>query len=209
MPDQPWGDPVHPHLIYRLTSLTERLKVELLFPAAQPLEVDLGSGDGSFLAQYARAHPERNFIGVERLLGRARKLERKGLRAGLINLRVVRLEAGYFTEYLLPPASVSVFHIYFPDPWPKKKHHRHRLINARFTEVLRRALQPGGQIHIRTDNAEYHAWIQTAFAANAAFQSIETPPELRALTTDFEKDFNQKGITTLHAAYQRMELTEG
>ena len=76
--------------------------------------------------------PDRNFIGVERLLGRIRKLDRKGRRAGLTNLRGVQIESSYFLQYLLPPRSASVLHIYFPDPWPKKKHRKYRLINESF-----------------------------------------------------------------------------
>src|SRR5690242_18371879 len=93
-------------LIYDLPSIIERLDPVALFPKAQPLEVELGCGDATFLVELARRHPERNFIGVERLLGRLRKLDRKGHRAGLVNLRGVRIESSYFLEYLLPPHSV-------------------------------------------------------------------------------------------------------
>src|ERR1700689_4801384 len=109
-----------PTLIHRLTSIVERLDLAALFPRAQLLEVELGSGDGSFLVNYARLHPERNFLGVERLLGRLRKLDRKGRRAGLTNLRGLRIESAYFLEYLLPRESPATLHIYFPDPWPKR-----------------------------------------------------------------------------------------
>src|SRR5512139_399276 len=111
-------------LIYALPSILERLDLGKLFARAQPLEVELGSGDGGFLAEYAARHPEHNFIGVERLLGRMRKLDRKGQRAGLTNLRGVRIECSYFLQYLLPPHSAEALHIYFPDPWPKRRHHR-------------------------------------------------------------------------------------
>ncbi|MEI9864135.1 MAG: hypothetical protein WDN00_06205 [Limisphaerales bacterium] len=84
------------------------------FQKPQPLEVELGCGDASFLAEYARRNLERNFIGVERLLGRMQKLDRKGRRAGLTNLRGVRIESAYFLQYLLPPNSASALHIYFP-----------------------------------------------------------------------------------------------
>src|SRR6266581_4027526 len=96
--------PSGPGLVYLPQSYVEPLNLAQLFPITQPLEVEFGSGDGSFLVEWARRHPERNFIGVERLLGRIRKLNRKGLRAGLTNLRGIRLEASYFAEYLLPAA---------------------------------------------------------------------------------------------------------
>jgi tRNA (guanine-N7-)-methyltransferase len=125
MQSEPVSRPEIPSLIYPLASILERLEPAKLFPKPQPLEVELGSGDGSFLAQYAARHPERNFIGVERLLGRLRKLDRKGRRAGLTNLRGVRIESAYFLEYLLPSHAASVLHVYFPDPWPKRRHRRH------------------------------------------------------------------------------------
>src|SRR5438034_7864317 len=80
-------------LIYHLTSILQRIDLAQLFPKPQPLEVELGSGDGSFLVEYAGLHPDHNFIGVERLLGRMRKLDRKGRRAGLSNLVGVRIES--------------------------------------------------------------------------------------------------------------------
>ena len=92
-------------LIHKIESVVERIPVETLFLQRQPLDVELGAGDGSFLAKYAQANPHRNFIGVERLLGRLRKIDRKGMRAGLSNLRLVRIEASYFLEFLLPEQS--------------------------------------------------------------------------------------------------------
>jgi tRNA (guanine-N7-)-methyltransferase len=190
-----------PTLIYKLTSIVKRLEPAELFPKAQPLEVELGSGDGSFLVNYAKIHPERNFLGVERLLGRLRKLSRKGLRAGLTNLRGLRIESAYLVEYLLPPASVSALHIYFPDPWPKRKHRKNRLVNDRFTEIVHQALAPDGVIYLRTDDADYFAQMQAVFAANASFRAVETPEELRAVITDFERNFHARGVATLRAAY--------
>src|SRR5882724_8836851 len=88
-------------LIHLITSIIQRLDLASMFPTAQPLEVELGSGDGSFLANYAKLHPGRNFLGIERLLGRLRKLDRKGRRAGLANLVGLRIESAYCVEYLL------------------------------------------------------------------------------------------------------------
>ena len=195
-------------LIYPLSSILERLDLKTLFPAAHPLEIELGSGDGSFLAEYARRHPEHNFIGVERLLGRMRKLDRKGQRAGLTNLRGVRIESSYFLEYLLPPHSALALHIYFPDPWPKRKHHRHRLINERFPVIAQQALAPGGTVYLRTDDLDYFTQMTAVFAASAAFRAVDTPTELADLQTDFEQGFRARGIATLRAAY-RVQSSEG
>lgn len=190
-------------LIFTPASYVERLDLTRMFPVVQPLEVELGSGDGSFMAGYAASHPAINFIGVERLLGRLRKLDRKGARLNLLNLRLLRIEAAYCVEYLLPCESVSTIHIYFPDPWPKRKHRKHRLISPEFVESLVRALRDGGIVYLRTDDADYFNQMINVFSKTPAFREIATPSELCERTTDFERDFLSKGVSTLRAAYRR------
>ena len=194
-------EPVSTTVIHPLASIIERLEVDRLFPLRQPLEIELGSGDGSFLAQYAALHPEHNFIGVERLLGRLRKLERKAIRLGVENLRVLRIEAAYFLEFLAP-SSAEAIHVYFPDPWPKRKHRRHRLINTRFPQLARAALAPGGLVYLRTDDPDYFAQMKSVFATAAFFGEVPTPAPLAAVRTDFERNFSDQGVPTLRAAFQ-------
>ena len=171
-------------LILPLTSIIDRLEPAKLFPHPQPLEVELGSGDGTFIARYAERIPDRSFLAVERLLGRLRKIDRKGQRAGLANLRLVRIEASYLLEYLLPPESVHALHVYFPDPWPKRKHRKHRLVNERFTELAAQALRPGGTVYLRTDDQDYFAQMTSVFAANSGFLLAETPADLAGMITE-------------------------
>jgi tRNA (guanine-N7-)-methyltransferase len=200
VPDQPAAA----SLLVKLTSITERLEMEKLFGKTQPLEIELGSGDGSFLVNYAKLHPERNFLGVERLLGRLRKLDRKGTRAGLVNLRGLRMESAYLLEYLVPAGAASALHIYFPDPWPKRKHRKNRLVNARFTEIARQALATGGKVYLRTDDADYFSQMVMVFDANPAFRLVETSGELREVVTDFERNFLARGVSTSRAAYEKI-----
>ncbi len=201
--------PLLPHashdssLIYELPSIIEPISLGKLFTKDQPLEVELGSGDGSFLVAYAGQHPERNFIGVERLLGRMRKLDRKARRAGLQNLRGVRIESSYFLEYLLPPLTAAALHIYFPDPWPKRKHRRYRLVNERFPALARQALAPAGAVYLRTDDRDYFDQMAEVFASSPDFAPCETPQDLSAQLTDFEKDFQARGIQTLRLAFRK------
>ncbi len=190
------------NLIHQLRTIVAPLDLAELFPQPQPLEVELGCGDASFLVEYARRNPEKNFLGVERLLGRIQKLDRKGRRADLKNLRGVRIESAYFLEWLLPAHSAAALHIYFPDPWPKKKHRRHRLINENFPALARAALAPGGQIFLRTDDADYFQQMNDVFGAAKEFFQIKSPIELTEIKTDFERDFNAQGIPTLRAAFQ-------
>jgi tRNA (guanine-N7-)-methyltransferase len=189
-------------LLVQLKTILEPLHVAELFPKVQPLEVELGCGDASFLAEYARRNPQVNFIGVERLLGRIQKLDKKGRRIGLQNTRGVRIESAYFLEYLLPKNCVKALHIYFPDPWPKKKHARHRLINEQFPSLAERVLLPNGIVFLRTDDKDYFAQMTEVFAAAKNFEKVETPNSLAEITTDFEREFNSQGIPTQRVAYR-------
>lgn len=202
MPNQPPAGSSRESVLYDLPSIVDRLDLPLLFPTPQPLEVELGCGDASFLAEYARRHPETNFIGVERLLGRIKKLHKKSNRFGLTNVRGVRIESAYFLQWLLPAKCARAVHIYFPDPWPKLKHRRHRLINEGFPSLARNVLQSGGIVYLRTDDQDYFRQMTEVFAAAKEFQAMETPAELAEVTTDFERDFNAEGIPTLRAAYR-------
>lgn len=183
--------------------ITERLPLEEIFPTQQPLEIEIGAGDGSFLVAYAKAHPELNIVGLERLLGRLRKIERKSRRLGLQNVRLLRLEAAYFVQYMLPPAAVQAFHIYFPDPWPKRRHWKNRLVNDAFTVSLHAALKVGGVVYLRTDDLPYFTQMIDVFGRNANFEKIETPAELLGIVTDFERNFHLRGVATNHATYRK------
>lgn len=191
-------------LLFQPATVVERLRLDELFPTRQPLEVELGSGDGSFIAQYAALHPEHNFIAIERLLGRLRKIDLKGRRAGLTNLRGLRMEASYFLEYLLPKGSAAAIHVYFPDPWPKRRHHKNRLINEAFAKSAAQALAAGGAVYLRTDDADYFAQMKDVFNAAPEFVEIQAPESLCLIITDFERNFLKRGVPTLRAAYQRI-----
>jgi len=102
----------------------------------------------------------------------------------------------------LPKKSAAALHIYFPDPWPKRKHHKHRLINERFPQLAQAALVPGGAVYLRTDDADYFAQMQTVFEASPSFVAIPTPASLSEVLTDFERGFLAKGIQTRRLALQ-------
>lgn len=138
----------------------------------RPLEVDLGCGDGSFLMEMAAQFPERDFLGVERLLGRVRKVCKKATRRGLANARVLRLESRYVTEWMLPEETVSRLHLLCPDPWPKVRHHRRRLVQVDFLESVRRCLVPGGEFLFMTDHEEYFQWAREKVEEYGKFEIL-------------------------------------
>ena len=131
---------------------------EDIFGNDHPLEIDLGCGDGSFLIEMAQHYPKRNFLGVERLLGRVRGVCKRIQELGLTNVMVLRLESQYTLEYLLAPASVSRLHLLCPDPWPKARHHKRRLVQQEFLHILQNALKPSGEFLFKTDHPEYYEW---------------------------------------------------
>ena len=182
------------------------LKKEDIFPdAARPLEIDLGCGDGSFLIAMAQQHPERNFLGVERLAGRVAKVARKIAAAGLTNARVLRLESAYTVGWLLPTASVSRLHLLCPDPWPKKKHHARRLmIIEEFQKGLLRILQPHGEFLFKTDDAPYFEVGVEAWDAIPEVERLEWPEDaFYYAQTDFERQWLRQGKTMNRARWRK------
>lgn len=150
----------------------EMKREEVRLPG-RALEVDLGCGDGSFLVEMAKHYPERDFIGVERLLGRVRKVCRKVTRAGLTNAKVLRLESRYVVEWLLPESTVSRLHLLCPDPWPKLRHHRRRLVQTEFLDAVLRVLEPGGEFLFMTDHEEYFLWAVEKVTAHGGFERLD------------------------------------
>jgi len=167
-----------------------------IFSDNAPLEVDLGCGDGSFLVDLAHALPDHRFLGVERLLGRVRKVCRKAKNAGLQNLRVLRLESRYTVEWLLPPASIHRLHLLCPDPWPKARHHRRRLVQPEFLDALARILEPGGEFLFKSDDAEYFEWTRDLLASRSDFEPLPWPDNAFFYPqTDFERQWLAEGRT--------------
>ncbi len=126
-----------------------------LYGNANPVELEIGMGKGTFLLEQAKARPEVNFFGIEWARWFWRYSSDRMRRANCANAHTVRAEAGFFLSEFVPPASLSVVHIYFPDPWPKARHHKRRLIQPSFMPQLSRVLTSGGRLQIVTDHQGY------------------------------------------------------
>ena len=156
-----------------------------VFQRKAPLVLEIGSGMGETTAAIAVAHPEADFIAVEvhgpgvgSLLNR---IEAQGLR----NLRVIRHDAVAVLQHMIPDGALAAAHIYFPDPWPKKRHHKRRLLQAAFLALLERKMAPGGIVHAATDWPDYAEQIALLFSQSNSFSETNTGFVLRP-TTKFE-----------------------
>jgi tRNA (guanine-N7-)-methyltransferase len=178
----------------------ERLDLGAVYGRVAPLEVDLGCGDGSFLSAVAQENPQRDFLGIERLAGRVRRACRRIERAGLGNVRVLRLEISYVVEQLLPANSVTAFHLMFPDPWPKRRHASRRLVTEIFLASMYRALSVDGTVRVSTDDSAYFRQIKQLVSHSPLFVVNNAPIPSFALSK-FEKRFTDDRI-----AIHRLEL---
>lgn len=126
-----------------------------LFTHRQPLEIEIGAGRGRFLLHRAAAHPDRNFLGIDYRWRFLRQGAERAEKRGLANLLFFKAEAQEVVPHLVPLESVAAFHIYFPDPWHKRKHHKRRLLTPDFFRVLHQRLESGGKLELATDNFDY------------------------------------------------------
>lgn len=165
----------------------------------QPLELEIGSGKGTFLVQQAEASPDTNYIGIEYAHGFWRYAADRCRRRGLENVRLVHAEAGMFVRKYAPEGCFAQVHIYFPDPWPKARHHKRRLIQTMFLRDLHRVLREGGQARIATDHDDYFAWMVEHVAAvddifeRQEFARPESAGEGELVGTNFERKYRREG----------------
>lgn len=172
---------------------------------ARPLEVEVGCGKGRFLTARAAAHPEADFLGIERMLGRVRSFEEKCRRLKLSNAYVLRLEALYTFWYMLPEHGVRRTYVFFPDPWPKRRHRRHRLFGPLFLKALWKRLETGGRIEFATDHAEYFSHVVgECFEGDARFRRVAPAERGPELWTEFETRFREQGLEVHSAAWEAL-----
>jgi tRNA (guanine-N7-)-methyltransferase len=166
-----------------------------------PMELEIGSGKGTFLVNQARATPDVNYVGIEYARAFWRHAADRARRHALPNVKLLHTEAGAFVRRYLPEGSMRQVHIYFPDPWPKKRHHKRRLVQAPFLRELHRVLESDGRVRLATDHADYFAWMQEhAAAVNALFESLpfDSPAsadEGELVGTNFERKYRREGRT--------------
>ncbi len=178
----------------------------LLPSGGQPVILDIGCGKGRSLRGRAAALPHAWFIGVDRMISRLRRLAKRAGYEGLFNIHLWHGEAFAALMYCFPPDSITECTIFFPDPWPKRRHHRRRLITPEFVEVLQHKLIPDGRVYLATDDADYYQWIRQTFKRFPAFHAcppLILPP---AQQTDFEVLFHKKKSAIHRCGYRCMDI---
>lgn len=179
------------------------LDLAALFGREAPCIMEIGFGDGELLTAAAAADPATDFLGVEVHepgVGHALLLAEE---RGLSNLRIIRHDAIEVLEQQLPDASLAGINLFFPDPWPKKRHHKRRIVQPAFARLVARKLAPGGIFHVATDWAPYAEHMAEVLAAEPALAPLPAPPRARPTSTRFERRGGRLGHEVWETAWQR------
>ncbi len=176
-----------------------------------PLELEIGSGKGTFLVQHAKLYPDVHYLGIEWAKAFWAYAADRVRRHGMENVRMLRCDAAVFVRHYVPDATFRQIHIYFPDPWPKKRHHKRRLIQADFLRELHRVLIPApgsdnqtvdGEtacVRLATDHAEYFEWMGEHAAQvsdlfeREPFERPASAGEGELVGTNFERKYREEG----------------
>jgi tRNA (guanine-N7-)-methyltransferase len=184
-----------PFAVLELQNLVGGVDFGDIFGRLAPVHIEIGSGKGTFLVNQAKSQPDVNFIGIEWANRFYRfAVDRIG-RWNMANVRIIRTDAVRFIAENVPDSTVDCFHVYFPDPWPKKRHHKRRFFNPVNTDHLIRCLKPAGEIRVATDFGEYFEQIKDVLSAKAdRLQQIDFLPTAGAgigewVGTNFERKY--------------------
>jgi tRNA (guanine-N7-)-methyltransferase len=191
--------------LLELGAVSLPLDGKALFGSPVPLEVELGSGNGRFLLQWATAHPALGLIGVERARKYLEMAAERAARAGILNVRFVHTTAEDLLFRCLAPGSVTAVHVYFPDPWPKNRHLKRRFFRpdnvARVVEVL----APDGLLRVKTDHAGYASVIGELLAAQTGLKPAAADAEFEGLpATNFEIRYALEARPVHRFAFRRL-----
>lgn len=194
-----------------VTLAAGRQDLDVLFGRRAPRVVEVGFGMGASLIEQAASHPDTDFIGIEVHPPGVGKLLDEADKRGLSNIRIYREDALAVLEQCLPEASIDTLQLFFPDPWPKKKHHKRRIVQPAFVELIRTRLKLGGTLHMATDWQAYAEWMSEVMAAMPGYVNTATPetapyvprPAFRPLTK-FELRGERLGHGVWDLIYRRI-----
>lgn len=171
------------------------LDLSASFEKSQPVVMEIGYGMGEATWQIAKANPNTNYLGVEVHMPGVGKLMAKLNEYELTNVKLIERDVLEVFHYMIADGALDGVHLYFPDPWPKKRHFKRRIVNQRFISEVAQKLKPGGYLHIATDWVPYAEWITEQFNETSLFTGgVIDRPDSRPLTR-----FEGQGITKDHA----------
>ena len=174
-----------------------------LFGNDAPVEIEIGSGDGSFLIAGAARAPSTNFLGIEHSRAKAMRLAARVTRRGESRIRTLHADAACVVGTLVPPASVAAYHVYFPDPWPKRRHARRRLFTPALVAVIARTLVGGGCLFVASDVYGYLRLIRAHILADGSFDERESDGDHPGYGTAFARKYRAAGRATYCATFAR------
>ena len=173
----------------------ELIDLQQIFPTSQSIIMEIGFGMGEATAIIAKNHPNNGYIAVDVHPPGIGKLLARIVENNLTNLKVIEDDVHVVLQHMIPDESLDGIHLYFPDPWPKKKHNKRRIVNEGFLSLIHPKIKRGGFIHIATDWVPYAESIQEVFAASTLFTGgVIDKPEWRPVTR-----FEGQGIDKDHA----------
>ena len=179
---------------YGIEYSTEFLNITSLFPTAEDVVLEIGFGMGEATALIARDFPNTGYLAVEVHKPGIGKLMARIEELALSNIRIIEGDAHPIITTMIPDKSVDGVHLFFPDPWPKKRHNKRRIVNAEFLALIHPKIKDGGFFHIATDWVPYAEYIEEVFAASPLFTGgVVERPEWRPVTR-----FEGQGITKDH-----------
>ena len=159
---------------YGILFIEKTIRQEDIFGRNAPLVLEIGSGMGETTAQIAKAHPQADFIAVEVHGPGVGSLLNRIAAQGLANLRVIRHDATEVLQHMIADGALCALHLFFPDPWPKKRHHKRRLVQPSFVSLVKEKLSAGGIVHLATDWPDYAEQMASVFLENAFFENAQS-----------------------------------
>jgi tRNA (guanine-N7-)-methyltransferase len=182
-----------------------RLDLEQLFGNDHPVILEIGSGKGRFLVGSAVEQPDRNFIGVEKSLHYHRVIRERIAKRSLTNVRLINHDAYLVIRDMLPDASLSEIHIYFPDPWPKKREQKRRIIRPEVLEEMRRVLKPDGIGVYVTDHRQYFD-VAAPLIAKVFDSEPRTPAAEDRPRTNYEAKYREEGRPVYEVRFRQFTV---
>lgn len=184
--------------LFSMPATEQLLDLKQLFGNENPVELEVGFGKGAFLIEAVPLHPDRNYLGIEIDKGLSLYVATRMAKRKFPNVKVTHGDAGRLLSQHLADRSLSALHVYFPDPWWKKKHRKRRVFNEAFAQQAARVIQPGGYLYLATDVAEYFQVMLGIVAQQSEFVLEDAGREERAAEdakpeTNFEKKARKEG----------------